>query len=100
MVAKFASGLTHPRWLYTLRNSDVLVAESDSPDEQDQGGGLFGWIRRHFIKRASGACQVPIASCSYGCQRKWRGIDAECVFAGSAFAVWHGPHQKAERLLW
>ena len=30
-VAAFATGLTHPRWLYVLPNGDVLVAESNSP---------------------------------------------------------------------
>lgn len=30
-VNAFASGLNHPRWLYTLPNGDVLVAESNSP---------------------------------------------------------------------
>ncbi|WP_215762313.1 sorbosone dehydrogenase family protein [Acetobacter sp. P1H12_c] len=30
-VKAFASGLNHPRWLYTLPNGDVLVAETNSP---------------------------------------------------------------------
>ena len=32
-VAAFAGGLDHPRWLYTLPNGDVLVAESNGPAE-------------------------------------------------------------------
>ena len=30
-VAAFATGLEHPRWLYTLPNGDVLVAETNAP---------------------------------------------------------------------
>lgn len=30
-VKAFATGLNHPRWLYTLPNGDVLVAETNSP---------------------------------------------------------------------
>jgi glucose/arabinose dehydrogenase len=30
-VNAFASGLDHPRWIYTLPNGDVLVAESNAP---------------------------------------------------------------------
>ncbi|HWH82593.1 MAG TPA: sorbosone dehydrogenase family protein, partial [Burkholderiaceae bacterium] len=30
-VAAFAVGLDHPRWLYTLPNGDVLVAETNAP---------------------------------------------------------------------
>ena len=45
-VTEFAGGLAHPRWLYTLPNGDVLVAESDAPKEHDEGSGIFGWIRR------------------------------------------------------
>ncbi len=30
-VARFASGLLHPRWLHVLPNGDVLVAESNNP---------------------------------------------------------------------
>src|ERR1043165_8660177 len=30
-VNAFASGLDHPRWIYTLPNGDVLVAETSGP---------------------------------------------------------------------
>ena len=30
-VTAFATGLDHPRWLYTLPNGDVLVAETNAP---------------------------------------------------------------------
>jgi glucose/arabinose dehydrogenase len=58
-VTKFAGALTHPRWLYTLPNGDVLVAESDAPKEHDEGSGLFGWIRRQVMKRAGSGIPSP-----------------------------------------
>jgi glucose/arabinose dehydrogenase len=39
-VAAFATGLDHPRWLYTLPNGDVLVAETNAPARPDDGNGL------------------------------------------------------------
>ena len=30
-VKAYATGLDHPRWVYTLPNGDVLVAESNAP---------------------------------------------------------------------
>ncbi|MEW9585171.1 sorbosone dehydrogenase family protein [Paraburkholderia sp. DGU8] len=58
-VTEFASGLAHPRWLYTLPNGDVLVAESDAPKEHDQGSGLFGWVRKQVMKRAGSGLPSP-----------------------------------------
>jgi glucose/arabinose dehydrogenase len=58
-VTEFASGLAHPRWLYTLPNGDVLVAESDAPKEHDEGSGIFGWIRRQVMKRAGAGVPSP-----------------------------------------
>lgn len=58
-VTEFAGGLAHPRWLYTLPNGDVLVAESDAPEEHDTGSGLFGWIRRQVMKRAGAGLPSP-----------------------------------------
>ena len=34
-VAAFAIGLDHPRWLYTLPNGDVLVAETNAPPKPE-----------------------------------------------------------------
>ncbi|HEX6942483.1 MAG TPA: hypothetical protein VF128_06115, partial [Gemmatimonadaceae bacterium] len=31
VVAAFATGLDHPRWLHVLPNGDVLVAETNAP---------------------------------------------------------------------
>jgi glucose/arabinose dehydrogenase len=58
-VTEFAGGLAHPRWLYTLPNGDVLVAESDAPEEHDEGSGLFGWIRKQVMKRAGAGVPSP-----------------------------------------
>jgi glucose/arabinose dehydrogenase len=58
-VTKFAGGLSHPRWLFTLPNGDVLVAESDAPREHDKGSGLAGWIRRQVMKRAGAGVPSP-----------------------------------------
>ncbi|WP_144147584.1 PQQ-dependent sugar dehydrogenase [Paraburkholderia sp. BCC1884] len=58
-VTKFAGGLAHPRWLYTLPNGDVLVAETDAPKPHDEGSGIFGWIRRQVMKRAGAGVTSP-----------------------------------------
>ncbi|MGA9916728.1 glucose/sorbosone dehydrogenase-like protein [Caballeronia choica] len=58
-VHAFATGLNHPRWLYTLPNGDVLVAESDAPAEHDEGGGIKGWIRKQVMKRAGAGVPSP-----------------------------------------
>ncbi|MFM0593646.1 MULTISPECIES: PQQ-dependent sugar dehydrogenase [Paraburkholderia] len=58
-VTKFAGALAHPRWLYTLPNGDVLVAETDAPKEHDEGSGIFGWIRRQVMKRAGAGVASP-----------------------------------------
>ncbi len=52
-VQAFARGLEHPRWLYTLPNGDVLVAESDAP-AREEAGGIKWWIMKK-IMRVSGS---------------------------------------------
>ena len=59
MATKFATGLLHPRWLYTLPNGDVLVAESDAPQPHDKGSGLFGWVRKQVMRRAGAGVPSP-----------------------------------------
>ena len=44
VVNAFASGLDHPRWLLTLPNGDVLVAESNRPDHSGGFSGIKAWI--------------------------------------------------------
>ena len=43
-VGAFATGLDHPRTVYTLPNGDVLVAESNAPPKPDDGKGIKGFI--------------------------------------------------------
>ena len=63
-VTALARGLEHPRWVYTLPNGDVLVAESNSPPPRDGAknvhaeglrGKAMGWV----MKRAGAG--VPSA---------------------------------------
>ncbi len=56
-VAAFARDLTHPRWLYTLPNGDVLVAETNAPDKPVQG--IKGWIMKMVIDRAGAGVPSP-----------------------------------------
>ncbi|MDP2354836.1 MAG: sorbosone dehydrogenase family protein [Beijerinckiaceae bacterium] len=50
-VTAFATGLTHPRTVFTLPNGDVLVAESDAPPKEESQG-LRGWIMGFMMRRA------------------------------------------------
>jgi glucose/arabinose dehydrogenase len=55
-VVAFATGLSHPRWLYVLPNGDVLVAESEAPPKPDDSRGLYGSVHKLVMKWAgSGA---------------------------------------------
>jgi glucose/arabinose dehydrogenase len=58
-VAAFARGLDHPRFLYTLPNGDVLVAETNAPPKPDDAKGIRGKVFGYFQKRAGAA--VPSA---------------------------------------
>lgn len=51
-IKAYASGLDHPRWLYTLPNGDVLVAETDAPPKPEDGKGVRGWIMGLVMKNA------------------------------------------------
>ncbi len=51
-VAAFATGLAHPRWLFTLPNGDVLVAETSSPPQPDDEAGLKGKIQKLVMAKA------------------------------------------------
>ncbi len=59
-VKAFASALDHPRWLYTLPNGDVLVAESNAPPKPDDAKGIRGWIMGLVMSRAGAG--VPSAN--------------------------------------
>jgi glucose/arabinose dehydrogenase len=57
-VSAFATGLDHPRWLYVLPNGDVLVAETNTP-KQEESGGIRGLIVRWFMERAGAGVPSP-----------------------------------------
>ena len=59
-VNAYASGLDHPRWIYTLPNGDVLVAETSGPGTDPGPPGLKGVFFKMFQKKAGGA--VPSAN--------------------------------------
>ncbi len=53
-VNAFASGLAHPRFVYTLPNGDVLVSEANAPPSNNSG--IRGWFFRRYQKKGgSGA---------------------------------------------
>jgi glucose/arabinose dehydrogenase len=51
-VQAFATGLDHPRWLYTLPNGDVLVAETTSPPQPKDEEGLRGMAAKAIMSMA------------------------------------------------
>lgn len=53
-VTTFASGLDHPRWLYTLPNGDILVAEANRPPATSTPT-LTDRIMGLFFKKAGAA---------------------------------------------
>jgi glucose/arabinose dehydrogenase len=64
-VTAFATGLAHPRWVYTLPNGDVLVAESNQPPPAPgarnvHAEGLRGWVMGKVMERAGAG--VPSAN--------------------------------------
>ncbi len=54
-VARFASGLNHPRWLYVLPNGDVLVAETNAPPTPEDSKGIRAWIIGLAMQNAGAA---------------------------------------------
>ena len=59
-VTAFATGLDHPRWVYTLPNGDVLVAETNAPPKPEDGKGIKGWVMKLVMGRAGAG--VPSAN--------------------------------------
>ena len=51
-VTAFAAGLDHPRWVATLPNGDVLVAETNAPPKPDDRKGVKGWVMKKVMARA------------------------------------------------
>ncbi|SAL66228.1 glucose/sorbosone dehydrogenase-like protein [Caballeronia peredens] len=58
-VTAFAAGLEHPRWLATLPNGDVLVAESNAPEPHDENAGIKGFVMKKVQKRAGAGVPSP-----------------------------------------
>ena len=59
-VKAFASGLSHPRWLYVLPNGDVLVAETNAPSRPENGKGIKGAVMKSVQGKAGAG--VPTAN--------------------------------------
>ena len=59
-VNAFASGLQHPRWVYTLPNGDVLVAETAAPERPEDGKGIRGAFMKKYMEKAGSV--VPSAN--------------------------------------
>ncbi len=59
VVAPFAKGLHHPRWLYTLPNGDVLVAETNGPKRPKEEEGLFGKVQKFIMSKAGATVPSP-----------------------------------------
>jgi glucose/arabinose dehydrogenase len=59
-VTAFATGLVHPRWVYTLPNGDVLVAETNAPVRPEEGKGIKGKAMKKFMEKAGAT--VPSAN--------------------------------------
>jgi len=58
-VAAFATGLDHARWLYVLPNGDVLVAETNTPKQEQGIGGIKGLIFQWALNRAGAGVPSP-----------------------------------------
>src|SRR5262249_30314187 len=57
-VERFASGLSHPRWLYVLPNGDVLAAETNAPPQPEQTG-LMAWVMKTVMGYAGAGVPSP-----------------------------------------
>jgi glucose/arabinose dehydrogenase len=55
----YASGLDHPRWLYVLPNGDVLVAESNKPQNAPKEPGLKAKVQGLVQKRVGAGVESP-----------------------------------------
>jgi glucose/arabinose dehydrogenase len=59
-VNAFAMGLEHPRWLLVLPNGDVLVAETNTPKQDEAAvGGIKGLIFHWALSLAGAAVPSP-----------------------------------------
>lgn len=51
-VTAYARELDHPRWIYTLPNGDVLVAETNAPERPEDNKGIKSKVMKYFRKSA------------------------------------------------
>lgn len=58
-INAFSTDLDHPRWLYTLPNGDVLVAESNAPAKPDASFSVRGWLMGMFMEKAGAGVKSP-----------------------------------------
>jgi glucose/arabinose dehydrogenase len=58
-VNRFATRLTHPRWIYVLPNGDVLVAETNAPVRPDEGKGVRAKVMGAVMGRAGASVPTP-----------------------------------------
>jgi glucose/arabinose dehydrogenase len=58
-VAAFATGLSHPRWIYVLPNGDVLVAESNAPPKSLAHTSYRKWVAWFVLKRSGADLESP-----------------------------------------
>lgn len=56
-VQRFATDLQHPRWLLTLPNGDILVAQSNAPAKDSTG--LKQWIAGKVMDKAGAGVSSP-----------------------------------------
>lgn len=66
-VTALARGLDHPRWVYTLPNGDILVAESNKPPKPgggatDGGDGFVAKIRNWVMGKVMGRAGAGVPS--------------------------------------
>ncbi len=62
-IEKIASGLVHPRQVYVLPNGDILVAESNSPNEEPVTTPkqlIAGMVEGRSGKKAEGANRITL----------------------------------------
>ena len=58
-VQAFASGLSHPRWIYRLPNGDILVAETSAPPKGDRSFSFKAWIAGIVMKNVGAGLESP-----------------------------------------
>ena len=94
-VNAFATGLDHPRWLYVLPNGDVLVAETNTPKQEEASAaskaGSWRWTMEHRRRRR--AEPEPHRAAARR-RRRRRGRDEKRVPRRTQLAVRHGADRR------